>query len=78
MVTLYLFIHCTLFKEKDMNCSSCETKEARKEAFQSAKSGIDPAVVDRVMKGLPVPEDSDPRVRELRRTWARHHQDLRN
>jgi hypothetical protein len=56
----------------------CETKEARKDAFESAKAGIPPATVDRVMKGLPVSSDHDPMVRKLRRAWARHHQDLRN
>jgi hypothetical protein len=56
----------------------CESKESRKQAFESAKVGIDPAIIDRVMKGLPVPSDHDPKVRELRRAWARHHQDLRN
>lgn len=61
-----------------MSCPLCETKEARKDAFESAKVGVPTAVVDRVMKGLPVPSDHDPKVRHLRCAWSRHHQDLRN
>jgi hypothetical protein len=58
----------------------CEAKEARKDAFESAKVGIPRSIVDRVMKGLPVLIGGDRglKVRELRRAWARHHQDLRN
>lgn len=60
-----------------MSCSVCESKEARKDAFESAKAGIPSEVVDRVMKGLPVSTDSDPKVRRLRQAWSRHHTDLR-
>lgn len=61
-----------------MSCCMCESKEARKDAFETARLGIPPVIVDRVMRGLPVSTDFDPKVRELRLVWARYHQDLRN
>lgn len=61
-----------------MSCAMCETPEQRKNAFEAAKVGIDPEVINRVMKGLPVLSDGDPKVRNLRQTWSRHHTDLRH
>jgi hypothetical protein len=45
-------------------------KEERQLAFERAKEGIDPAIVDRIMKGLPVPGDSSGRLLVLRQAWA--------
>jgi hypothetical protein len=55
----------------------CESREDRKNAFEAAKAGIDFTTVDRVMKGLPVFSDHDPKTRELRRAWSRYHAYLR-
>jgi hypothetical protein len=57
----------------------CETTEERKQAFETAKAGMDAVVVDRVMKGLPVlgGNDQDPKVRALRQARARYYERLK-
>lgn len=51
----------------------CESKEDRKNAFEAAKAGIDPAIVNQVMKGILVPSDHGPKVRDLLQKWSRYH-----
>lgn len=52
----------------------CESTEERRSAFEAARADIDPAIVDRVMRGLPVPSDHTKTTRNLRLVWARYHE----
>lgn len=49
------------------------TKEDLLKSFEDAKKGIDPATVNKVMKGLAFDGDNAPEIRALRAAWAPHH-----
>ncbi len=59
-----------------MSCALCQSTASRKDAFETAKIGVDPSIVLQVMKGLPISEENTD-VRELRIAWSRYHQYLR-
>ena len=53
-----------------MSHAVASVKEERQLAFERAKRGIDPAIVDRIMKGLPVEGSESGPLLTLRQTWA--------
>ena len=61
-----------------MPCALCQTLKDLKGQFDEAKKAVDPATVERVMKGLPVADEwSIPGIRDLRIAWAQYHQRMR-
>ncbi len=58
-----------------MSCPMCQTVAQMRDDFETAKHGLDPALVDRVMKGLFIPNGGadDARALELLQAWARYH-----
>jgi hypothetical protein len=53
------------------------TKDDLRTAFENTKVGVDPKVVDDVMKGVPFNGDNAPEVRALRSAWAQYHETMR-
>lgn len=61
-----------------MTCPMCKSAASLKDDFETAKVDISPEIVERVMKGLPVPGfDWSPKGIILRRAWSKHHERLR-
>ncbi len=50
-----------------------QSKDELQKAFEAAKVGIDPKVVDTVMKGISFSGDNTPEVRALRAAWGKYH-----
>lgn len=63
-------------KETEMALATPSVKEERQRAFIAAKEGIDPAIVDRIMKGLPVDGDTSGPLLALRQAWAPYRECL--
>ena len=63
-----------------MNQSVLSSKEELKATFEAARKGIDPEVVERVMKGLPLHDGSEFKepYLTLRRAWAVYHESLKH
>lgn len=57
-----------------MSCPMCQPVARLKDDFETAKHGMDPALVDRVMRGLFIAKGGkdDARATELLHAWVRY------